>query len=86
MILTLKANPNAPKSRIKRYENDILYLDIKAPAEDGKANKEVVGFLAKIFGVAADDIKILSGGTSRTKKVKIAAVGQEDVIRITREL
>ena len=71
MLLTVKASPNAPKTLIKRYENGILYVAVAAPAEDGEANKTLLKFLAKTFGVPLSEIKLLSGSTARLKKVKL---------------
>jgi hypothetical protein len=38
---------------------------------DGKANRHVIGFLAKTFKVAKTDISIIAGETGRNKRVRI---------------
>ena len=40
---------------------------------EGKANAELVKFLAKAFGVGKRDIDIISGELNRHKRVRIAA-------------
>ncbi len=48
-----------------------LKIRITAPPVDGKANKHLTKFLAKSFAVKQVDITILSGETSRDKKIAI---------------
>jgi uncharacterized protein (TIGR00251 family) len=44
---------------------------LKAPPVDGKANAELVRWLAKQFGVSSGSVQIRSGITSRRKTVRI---------------
>jgi hypothetical protein len=52
-------------------EDGTLKFSVKAPADKGKANQELVRFLAKELGVTKDDISIINGWTSRSKLIKI---------------
>jgi len=45
---------------------------VAAVADDGKANKELIKFLARELGVGRYNIEIVSGKTSRMKLVEIA--------------
>lgn len=71
MIITVKITPNSRMNRVVGFEEDILKIKIKAPPEKGKANKELINFLAKKLKIAKSSIKILTGQTSRLKKLKI---------------
>ncbi|MBD3328550.1 YggU family protein [Candidatus Peregrinibacteria bacterium] len=51
--------------------NDTLKIKINAVPEKGKANKELVSFLANQFNVSKSCIEIVSGHTSQIKTVKI---------------
>jgi uncharacterized protein (TIGR00251 family) len=53
-------------------EDGSLKVKITAPPEKGKANAELCTFLAKHFGVAPREVTILSGETSRRKRVRIS--------------
>lgn len=44
---------------------------VTAAPEDGKANKAVLGLLAKYWGCAKADIALVSGATNRHKRLKI---------------
>ena len=46
------------------YEKQALIVEIKAPAEQNKANKEVIKFLSKLL---KKRVKIKSGHTSKEK-------------------
>lgn len=68
----VRARPNAPETKLLEVMDDeSLKIAIKAPAEDGKANAELIKFLAKEFGVPQANVKIVGGTTSRHKLVAI---------------
>lgn len=46
-----------------------LKVKIAAPPVDGAANEEVVKLIAKAFGRPKADVEILSGHTSKTKRL-----------------
>ena len=46
---------------------------LKSPPEKGLANKELIKLFAKVLKITQADIQIISGATSRNKKIKIAA-------------
>lgn len=48
-----------------------IKIDVAAPPEDGKANAELIRFLAEYFDVPRSSVEILSGQTGRRKVVKI---------------
>lgn len=68
--------PNAKKEHIK-IENGALKLYIRKPALDGRANKEVVLYFSKIFGISKSDITIVSGEKNRNKRIS-ANVSEAD--------
>lgn len=71
MILSIKVIPNSSKNSIESFQDGILKIKIKAIAEKGKANEELIRFLSKTLDLSKADIVILSGHTSRLKKVEI---------------
>ena len=71
--ITVRVDPNAKSTKIKKTMSDgSLKIDVAAPADDGKANAELIRFLAGHFGVATSQIEILSGLASRRKTVRIS--------------
>ncbi len=48
-----------------------LRIAVNAAPEDGKANKAVIGVLAKSLGVPARAIEVIAGATAREKTLRI---------------
>lgn len=71
MYLMVKVIPNAPKNQIVGKTDGVVKIKIKAPPEDGKANEALILFLSETLNVPKKKIRIVSGETSRTKKIEI---------------
>ena len=48
-LLSVYILPNSSKNEIIGEHNSMLKIKIKAPVDSGKANKELIAFLAKHF-------------------------------------
>ncbi len=72
-ILKLYVQPGARKNEfIGAYGNDgRLKLKIVAPPVDGKANEEVIRFLANVFELRKNQIQLIRGHKSRNKDFKL---------------
>lgn len=69
VIINIKAQPNSSKNKIAGiYDENQIKINIKAPAVEGAANKELIKFLSKTFKVSKSEIEI-KGETSKQKKV-----------------
>lgn len=71
LTVSLKVQPNAKRNTIIGEHGNKLKLSVTAVPENGKANKAVVVLLSKELGIKASNIQIVSGFTSRDKKVHI---------------
>ncbi len=72
LVLRVKVRPHAATTQCKAVMADgTLKIDIAAAAEDGRANRELVNFLASVFGVPKNQVELLSGNTLRFKEVRI---------------
>lgn len=70
--LTLRVTPKSPRTAwAGRMEDGSWKVRLAAVAEDGKANAELIRFLAHEFGVDRSAVTIVSGGTARMKHVRI---------------
>lgn len=74
MILNVKVTPNASKNEIMGWEGDLLRLKIRGVPEKGRVNEELIAFLSKHLRIAKSQIEIISGHTSRLKRVKIEGI------------
>ncbi len=70
--LKVKVVPGAGKSCFLEALTDGTWkIALKAQAEKGKANMELVSYLAKEFKLQKEQIQIISGKTARLKLLKI---------------
>ena len=67
----IKVIPKSSKTKIIEQKDDFLKIKLKAVPEKGKANTELIKFLAKHFKTAKSNIDITKGKTNRNKIVEI---------------
>ncbi len=70
IIIELKAFPASGRQKILLDKTGIVKVYLKSPAERGKANKELIKFLADILDISTDKIEILSGELSQKKRLR----------------
>jgi len=68
VIINVKAQPNSSKNKIAGIYGDSLKINIKAPAVEGAANKELIKFISKEFKIPKSEI-VLKGETSKKKQL-----------------
>lgn len=71
MLVRLKVHPDSKKSSIVKKSEDVYEVWVRAPAENGLANKEALEALAKTMGRATKKLVIVKGSTSPGKIVKV---------------
>jgi uncharacterized protein (TIGR00251 family) len=64
---------------VKGLYGDRVKVSVSAPAEDGRANAELVEALARWTGFMRDNIHIKSGHGSRDKVVAFAGVDEAEL-------
>jgi uncharacterized protein (TIGR00251 family) len=70
--LNIKVIPRAAKTEMAGEMADgTLKVRVKAVPEDGKANEELCYFLSRHYGVARQDVEILTGATSQRKRIRV---------------
>jgi len=74
----VRVQPGASKNEIVGVQEDALKIRINAPPVKGKANKALIDFLAEKLGVKRSQVEIISGHTSKIKKIKV--VGEAEKI------
>ena len=71
VTLRLHIQPGAKKTEVAGPHGAALKIRLAAPPVDGKANACLISYLADQLGVGKAAISILSGDTSRAKRVRI---------------
>ena len=83
VIVPLDVRPRSSRPGPAGEREGRLRLGVAAPAEDGRANREVVRSVAELFGVSPSAVTIVRGDTARKKEVVLAGLSLRDVqIRI----
>lgn len=70
--LTVRAQPGASRSEVAGPYGDALRIRLAAPANDGKANAELLRFIARTLAVAPRLVTLVRGHSSRDKVVEVA--------------
>lgn len=78
MILSVLLVPNASKNEIVGWHDGALKIRLAAPPVEGKANEELLRFLAKKLGLAPSELSIEGGRASKHKRLNISLT-EEDV-------
>lgn len=74
VTLRLHIQPGAKKTEVVGLHGEALKIRLAAPPVDGKANAGLIAFLAERLGVAKAAVSLVSGDTSRAKRVRIDGV------------
>ena len=73
-VLNLRIVPRASRNAIQGEHGDALKVRLCAPPVDGAANAALVDFLADAFDLPRARVQLLSGATSRSKRVLLAGL------------
>lgn len=72
-------HPNAARNELAGFSEGVLRVKVAAPPVRGKANQELIAFLAQKLGLSKGDLTILKGHTSRNKLIFIAGLTREEL-------
>lgn len=72
VLLTLHIQPGAKKTEVVGLHGDAIKLRLAAPPVEGKANEALIDFLSRTLGLPKAHITLISGQTSRSKRIAIA--------------
>lgn len=84
LVLRVRAAPGAPKTKIIGRLGDALKVAVQAPPERGKANDELIRFLAGALGIDRAAIILKSGEASRQKSFRLMVADPERIETIIR--
>ncbi|ACM93657.1 conserved hypothetical protein [Nautilia profundicola AmH] len=83
IYIKIKAQPNSSKNKIAGKYGESLKVNIKAPAVEGAANKELIKFIGKEFKIPKSEIAI-KGETSKQKVLIVPF--RDDIIKKLEEI
>ena len=71
---SVHVQPGARAEGVVRWQGGVLYLRVKAPPVDGRANEAVERLLAKLLGVPPSAVTVERGAGGRSKLVAVEGV------------
>lgn len=74
VTVAVRVVPRAGRTGVAGTRGDALLVRLAAAPVDGAANEALVAYLASVFDRPKRDITIVSGHTSRDKRVAIAGL------------
>ena len=77
ITLDIKVKPASRQNELFVNTTGVLVVSLQAVAEDGRANKMLIKFLAKVLRIQQKTIAIHRGAVSRIKVISIAATPGE---------
>jgi uncharacterized protein (TIGR00251 family) len=80
VFLRVHAKPRSSKSRVLGVREGVLDVAIAAPPVDGAANDELVRTIAAHFGIPKGRVTLVSGESSKHKRVHLAGLSASDVL------
>ncbi len=78
--LTVRVNPNTSRRRAVRRD-DFLKVNLTVPPEDGRANRELRTYLADIFGIDVEQVRIVGGETAREKDLLLKGLDRKTLVK-----
>jgi len=76
----IRVKPGAPENRFLGLGDDgTLTVAVAARPTGGEANRALVRFLAREFGLSPEEVRITSGTRSRIKIVELPGITHETV-------
>jgi uncharacterized protein len=75
------ASPGARRSEVTGIADGRLRLRLAAPAHEGRANAELVRFLAGVLEVPKSAVTLAAGAGARRKLVRVDGITEEEARR-----
>ncbi|KAL6067988.1 hypothetical protein QOT17_008468 [Balamuthia mandrillaris] len=81
-LLQVWVKPNAKTSAITEVNEEGLGVSLNAPPVEGKANSELLSFMAETLQVKKNQVSLHKGAKSRAKAVLISNTSPEEILRL----
>jgi len=79
--VTLFVKPLSGKTELLPEPDGTLVMRVAAPPEKGKANREIVRWMAKKLGKPSSHVRIIAGSHSNQKVIEIYGIDEAELRR-----
>ena len=80
-VIAVKVVPRAASDQVVGWLDGALKVRVAAPPQDGRANRAVEALLAAQLGVNKSAVTVASGHRSARKRVAIAGLDYDEIVR-----
>jgi uncharacterized protein (TIGR00251 family) len=81
VVLSVHVQPGARRTEVVGRHGDALKVRIAAPPIDGRANDAVLALVSEEFGLARRDVELVSGPSSRRKRIRLGDLTMVEAAR-----
>jgi uncharacterized protein (TIGR00251 family) len=81
-VLAVHVQPGAKRTQVVGRHGDALKVRVGAPPAGDRANEAVIALVAKEFNLKASEVSVISGATTRDKRLKLDGVDLRDAERV----
>ena len=74
---TVRVIPRSSRSEIVGEFDGAVKVRLSSPPVDGAANAELIRLISKKLGISKSSVEIISGETSKTKRLLISGVAEQ---------
>lgn len=74
--IEVKVTPKSSVETVGPVRDGRLVVKVNAPPDQGKANKAVCKLIAECVGVAKSKVSVISGDTSRSKRLRAIGIDE----------
>lgn len=87
VLVNVHAQPGARRNAVIGEREGAIRVAVTAPPDKGKANVAILDVLAEALGLRPSQLALVSGETSRRKRILLAGIAADDArSRIDRAL
>ena len=81
VVLRVHVQPGAGRTAVSGRHGDALKVKVGAPPQGGRANDAVIALVSEILAVPVSTVTVVSGPTSRSKRVRVSGLAAADMDR-----
>jgi uncharacterized protein (TIGR00251 family) len=78
-VIAVRVTPRSGKDEISGWQDGELRVRLRAAPIEGQANEGLRRLLARALRVPSSSVEIVSGATSRSKRVRITGLSVDEV-------
>lgn len=85
VVLRVHVQPGAGRSAATGRYGDALKVRVAAPPEGGRANQATIALIASLFGLKDNQVQLVGGESSRSKRLRIDGILLSELRRLLTE-